>query len=401
MFKKDELRLLWPFYLTVLLMGSFAVINPIWVIFFSQKFTYFQISIGMALSSIAMILFEIPTGALADVLGRKFSVTLGIVLGGLTFIILPFINTPLLFYLALFLMGVFATLRSGEDEAWMIDRLKRNRKEGLIHDMYIKIQSFYSLGFVLGPLFATLLLFFFEMKHLFFIQGSGFILANFILIFFAKEDFHKKKAKIKEIAHNTLHTSKKGFTLLFKNKTLFYLVLAAVFASFSAEFGIVAWQPLLVNLSLPIRYLGIVFSAVSLIGIVTPFLTKRLLKKIGHEKIYLAVTTLAEFIVLAFLYFIEKPLFLYGAIVYLLVNFARDLRLPIRLMYFQSFVPSKIRATVTSAQSMILSVVSFISIIVGGYFIDRIGPKMTLVYFALFLIPASISYMLIKRKSRL
>ncbi|MEM2956416.1 MAG: MFS transporter [Candidatus Pacearchaeota archaeon] len=398
LFKKDELRLLWPFYLMVFLAGAFSVVFPIWIIFFQQKFTYLQISFALAISSAAMILFEIPTGAFADIFGRKSSVILSLILRSLVWFVLPFVSTPFILYTAFFFIGVFMTFKSGADEAWIIDWLKHNKKENLIHEMYIKIQSIHSIGFVIGPLLTTLLLFFLEMKHLFFVEGSGALFISLMLIFFAKEYFVRRKAKLREKAYHTIKTIKRGTSYLFSHKTLFYLIIAEMAIAFAQEFNIVAWQPLLVDLALPVQYLGLIFSAVSVIGIATPFLTKKLLKQIGYEKHYLALTTALQFLALISLCFIERPFFLLGVAVFLLINIMADLRLPVRSMYFQSFVPNKIRATTTSTQSMILSAVAFFVIVAGGYIIDKIGPKMAIVAFAFFLIPATIFYLLIKNK---
>lgn len=399
MFKKNELRLLWPFYMMALIASSFSVALSVWIIFFQHKFTFTQISFGLTFQAVAVILFEVPTGAIADIFGRKFSVVSGIMLQGLMWLALPFIDLPALLYLAFFLMGALRTLESGADKAWMIDWLKCNNEEKLVHDMFIKIQSLNSAGLVIGSLLTTLLLFLFEIKHLFFVQGCGYLFAGLLLFFFTKENIYKRNTTNKRVIHDTLHVSKEGINFLLKDKALLYLVLATSFAICSKDFGVVAWQPLLVDLSLPVKYLGIVFSGVSLIGIITPFLSKKILKKIGHEKNYLTITTIIEFIFLISLYFVDNTFFTYGIIVYISVMAVTDLQSPVGSLYFQSFIPSKIRATMGSVQSMIFAIFSSFSTIIGGYIMDNTGPKMALVCFSLFLIPAAFFYLRIKNKA--
>lgn len=399
MFKKNELRLLWPFYMMALIASSFSVALSVWIIFFQHKFTFTQISFGLTFQAVAAILFEVPTGAIADIFGRKFSVVSGIMLQGLMWLALPFIDLPALLYLAFFLMGALRTLESGADKAWMIDWLKCNNEEKLVHDMFIKIQSLNSAGLVIGSLLTTLLLFLFEIKHLFFVQGCGYLFAGLLLFFFTKENIYKRNTTNKRVIYDTLHVSKEGINFLLKDKALLYLVLATSFAICSKDFGVVAWQPLLVDLSLPVKYLGIVFSGVSLIGIITPFLSKKILKKIGHEKNYLTITTIIEFIFLISLYFVDNTFFTYGIIVYISVMAVTDLQSPVGSLYFQSFIPSKIRATMGSVQSMIFAIFSSFSTIIGGYIMDNTGPKMALVCFSLFLIPAAFFYLRIKNKA--
>lgn len=398
--KKNELKLLWPFYLMALTASSFSVALPVWVIFFQHKFSFVQISFALSVQSLAAILFEIPTGAIADTFGRKVSVILGITLQGLLWIALPFINSGHLLYSAFFLMGTLRTLESGSDKAWVIDWLKGNHRGNLVHDMFIKIQSLSSIGCVISSLLASLLLFFFEIRWLFFIQGCGYVLESTFLFFFAKEKIcRKKKTNNKKLVQDALCTAKKGVNFLLNTKALFYLVLATTFAVCSKDFGCLAWQPFLVELSLPAKYLGMVFSIGSLIGIITPFFSKMLLKKFGLEKHYLSFTTAVEFIFLASLYFIDRPFFALGVIVYIFVMVISDLQSPVSSLYFQSLIPNKIRATMGSVQSMIFAVFSFVITIIGGYAMDKQGPKMAIIYFSFFLVPAAIFYLRIKNKA--
>ena len=396
MFKKDELKLLWPFYLVAVLTYSVAVINPIVIVFFSRKFSLFQVSLAMALNSAAGILFEMPSGALADLIGRKPSLVLAFILSGMLIIIMPFINTPPLFYMAFFASGVVYTLQSEADEAWMMDWLLHNKKETLMHDMFMKLDSLRSIGFVIGSLLSTLILFFLEMRHLFYVHGIGFILIGIFLLFI-REDFRKyERANIQNIM-KTAHMSKQGVSFIFEHKSLLYLVLATTIACFPRTFHI-AWQPLLVDLSLPAKYLGIVYSVEGLIGIVAPLFVKRLLAKFENEKNYFIAISLLEFLVLLSLILVDKPFFIYGIAIYLFVRFITSLEIPAFSALFHSLVPSGIRATVGSAKAMALSVVSFVSMVVGGYLIDKFGPKVTIVLYSFFLIPAIFFYSRIKTK---
>ena len=84
-------------------------------------------------------------------------------------------------------MGLARTLESGADKAWMIDWLKDNKKDTLIHDMFIKMQSLNRAGSALGLLFSTVLLFILDMKYLFLIQGAGLLLTGFFCCLLLKK----------------------------------------------------------------------------------------------------------------------------------------------------------------------------------------------------------------------
>ena len=398
--KKNELTLLWPFYVTTFTASSLSVTLPVWVVFFQRQFSFVEISCALTLQSVASILFEIPTGAIADVFGRKVSVVLGIALQGLLWLALPFIHLNIVLYAAFFTMGIFRTLESGADSAWVIDWLKENKRGNLIQDMFIKMQSLSSVGFLVSSLLTTVLLCLLDIRFLFFVQGSGYIIESCVLLFFAKETVRRRKRKkVDKIFRNAVTTTKNGIEFILKSKPLLYLVMATMFAAGSRNLGCVAWQPLLVGLSMPAGNLGAVLSIASLMGIVAPFFSKRLLARFELETHYLSFTTLIEFVCLAFLYLVNKPFFMLGVIVYSAAMLINDVQAPVSSFYFQSLIPSNIRATVGSVQSMIFALFSFFTTIIGGYAMDKKGPKMAIIYFSFFLIPASIFYLKIKGRA--
>ena len=397
---RTEFRLLWPFYITALVSSSFSVAVPVWVIFFQKNFSFLQISFALSLQSIAAILFEIPSGAVADVFGRKASVVTGIVLQGLLWLALPFIDHDLLLYAAFFLMGLLRTLESGADKAWMVDWLKENQKGKLIREMFIKIHSLHSAGTVVSSLVASILLFSQEMRSLFFVQGCGYIIESFLLFFFAKESLHQgKRMRMGALIANAVKTTKAGVCFVRRSKPLLYLLLATTFAVCSKDFGCIAWQPLLVDLSLPMEHLGIVFSIAGAVGIIAPFFAKVLLKKYRRESDYLTATNLVEFLFIFSLCLIHKPYVTFGVMVYLFAMLISNLQLPIMSSCFQSLIPSRIRATVASVQSVVFAVFSLIVTAVGGLLMDRYGPKTAMVFFSFLLIPAALFYMRIKESS--
>jgi len=203
--KKTELQLLWPFYVTAFSSSASSVALPVWMIFFQTHFSFLQISFALSLQSLASIMFEIPTGAIADLFGRKVSVVSGIVLQGLLWLALPFIHSETVLYFAFFLMGFLRTLESGADHAWMVDWLKGNKQAKLIQEMFIKINSLHSVGRVLSSLLATLLLLFMEIRFLFFVQGCGYILESALLFFFAREKVRQRRRTAKNLLHHALH----------------------------------------------------------------------------------------------------------------------------------------------------------------------------------------------------
>lgn len=398
MFKKDELKLLWPFYIAELLAGAFVVTAPVQIIFLLQRFSFAEISFAFALAGVVSIFFEVPGGAVADTYGRKFAVISGRILAGLLCAAIPFIHSPINLYAISCLGGAVGTLLTGADEAWMVDRLEHHGKQCLTHEMYTKIWSLRSAGFAIGSLFSSLLLFFVEMPTLFYIQGGGMVIASFFLATFAKEDNHHVLLKEERSIRTTVSTFKEGFAFTWRTTPLRYLLIAISCAYIPRSFALLAWQPVLADLSMPVQYLGIICTISSLLTMVIPFLSKIILKRIGSEKHYLAFVCVADFALLLSLYWVGKPFFLYGIIIIFLHECVVTLRIPVDSIFYQSFLTRQVRATAGSVQYMMLSIVSCLSMVSGGFLADLLGAKTMIILFAFFLIPASFFYLLAVKK---
>src|SRR4051812_4706631 len=121
LFKKDEVKHLWPFYLYLLVNGMSIMIYPFFVIYFMNLgFSFFQISVITAAQGFAMFLFEIPTGSFADTFSRKHSIIMGFCIVGIAGILIPFTTNFYLIIALWSLGGVGLTFTSGAEEALVI-----------------------------------------------------------------------------------------------------------------------------------------------------------------------------------------------------------------------------------------------------------------------------------------
>lgn len=104
---------------------------PIVVLFFQDNGLGMQdIMLLKGIYSIAIVLFEIPSGYFADVLGRKMTMILGAVLGAVGFVIYAFSGGFFGFLLAELTLGIGQSFISGADSALLYDSLKAEGREG-------------------------------------------------------------------------------------------------------------------------------------------------------------------------------------------------------------------------------------------------------------------------------
>ena len=165
-------------------------------------------------------------------------------------------------------------------------------------------------------------------------------------------------------------TQKKVFRILKKNKEVFYIILAGLFFSMMIV-DTDLWQPLLTDLGMPVYGLGFVFAGISLVSAIIPF-SSRYLQKFKIKNVFISLLT---FRILLFLlvYLLYPPLFLYGAVMFILSESLMSLRHPIIGPYFQDKVPTKVRATLTSIRSMGSQVGLLVGGLLIGFLADIIG----------------------------
>jgi len=398
LFEKGELKLLWPFYLSNLIESIFLIWMVFYIIYFKQMgLTFFQISSFLAVYSFLVIIFEVPTGAIADIFGRKFSVVLGLIFSGFLFILIALFKD---YYTLLGLwafLGITTTLMSGADQALVIEHLNRNKRKDLIYDYYIKDGSIMGAGLIFSGIIGAFLVKYFGLEIIWWSGGASMIFGAFFIFSFVDEGFKRKKIKIIEQIKETWTYSKFSISYGIKNKVLLFIILAGFFTVISTSLSsMIAWQPLLVNLGFEVYWLGYFMSLSGLIMVFVPFLSKPLLKTIKSEKNYLAILLSTLFLITLFI--IIVPNWEVAVLIFCLMIIPFELIHPVRSKFSQHHTPSKYRASITSSMTMIMGIGGTIGALVAGYLMDIIGPKMTIFFSAFFLIPAIIFYLMIKEK---
>src|SRR3989344_5363737 len=273
LFKKDELKLLWPFYLYYLIYGLSTMIIPFMILYFKNVgFSFFQISILTSAFLISIFVFEVPTGAFADGFSRKYSVILGFLITAVATMLIPLVSNFYLLLLLWILAGLGMAFASGAEEAWVIDNLHKFKRKDLQHHFFVKSGSFVAFGAIFAPFIGALLVKAYSIKILWFVFGFGFLLNALLLMVFGEEHYKPKKITIIESAKQTWLYSKKGLQFTITHKIVFLLVLAGLCTQLMT-IGDNGWQPFLVDLGMAEHQLGYMYSAAAALATIVPFLS--------------------------------------------------------------------------------------------------------------------------------
>ncbi len=336
--------------------------GPVLVPFFTQwgGVTLSQVFYLNAWFFFCNFLFEVPTGALADRLGRKTSLAIGSLLGfGAAFL---YTARPMI---ALFLAAeaVFAlafTFHSGADDALAYDSLKAIGQEKNSKKILSRMEAFKLGGILLASLTGGFIADRWGLPAPLKATGIAMFLSFFAVLFIREPKAASPGPKRKDYKK----ILKDGVRFFAGHKVLWILTLEAAVVNALAWAMIWINQPFLIQDGLPLKYFGFV-QALSVAGEIAVLSHQPFLEKIfGSKKGVLTgggILTGIGFIALGW------ARSLWVAIPAIILAFTFGLtRLPLFSSYMNKYIPSDKRATVLSASSMVRTLGIFLSMLTIG-----------------------------------
>jgi len=394
-FEKGEFKLLWRLYFGNFITSAFHLIPAFGLVYL--------IGLGMSLTQAgilfssllaASIIFEIPTGAIADKYGRKFSVLLGGVLESLLVFSVFFTSNYYALLIIFISLGIAGTLSSGSGESWIYDLIIKTNKK-ILHSYYSKHQLFGALGLVISGFVGAFVVGKFGINWIWLVSGIASF-AYFCIIFSIPEIYTTKKEhkdKFNEIWKHSLDSVRYSL----KHKIIFWLLLAGFIMMLAVAFSDgFAYVPYLKSLGFPDYAFGYYFSGISLVAALAPLTIKFIRTKRKEIKFLIWATFLGS-VLLLLLYLAVN--YIQALIILFLSSFFFCAKYPIEQPFLNSFIPTKMRATILSFKSMIYSLAGVIALPIAGFLVDKIGALNTIGISALLGIPSIIAYLMIRRKN--
>ncbi|HYU49421.1 MAG TPA: MFS transporter [Candidatus Limnocylindria bacterium] len=114
-----------------------------------------------AFFTVGQVLFEVPTGVVADARGRRFSYVLGagtLLLSTLLYLVMWQVHAPLLGWaIASILLGLGFTFFSGATEAWLVDALRATGFTGNLERVFGRAQTISGVAMLVGSVSGGLI----------------------------------------------------------------------------------------------------------------------------------------------------------------------------------------------------------------------------------------------------
>lgn len=343
-----------------LVLGNTLAASFIWgintIFLLSAGLTNFQAFLANAFFTVGQVLFEVPTGVIADTYGRRASYLLGCVtLASSTalYLLMWMMHGPFWGWAASsVLLGLGFTFFSGALEAWLVDTLKATNFKGSLESVFSKGQMVGGAAMLTGSIAGGVIAQYSNLGVPYILR-TVVLMINFATAFFLMRDlgFTPKKPKnpIVEMKKILDHSIDHGL----KNPPVRWIMIAAPFATGVSFYVFYALQPFLLKLyGNPKAYgiagliAGLVASAQIVGGFTAPHLIKIFKKRTS-------ALLLGTFITGALLIFVSLVNNFWAA---LLLIFGWGLMfaaiMPIRQAYLNGLIPSEQRATVLSFDSM-------------------------------------------------
>jgi MFS family permease len=380
---KEEFALLWRFYIFFFLYGIMGAITAPYMLFYlAAGLNFTQIGLILGISMFVAVISEIPTGAIADVFGRKISVGISFLLMGITWIMIPLFPrfVPLLIIVSI--ANLVSTLRTGADEAWVIDYLKQNKKGSMTHLFFMHKVVVANIGLVLGGILSTIIVLLFGLPAIW-IVGGAFAIAIAVYIFFVgREKFRRiKQVTIAESIGRTFKMSMDGINYIRHHLVLRVYIIGAFFLMFAGAIFGMLWPPLLAEVGLHPSNIGLIVSASGFICMAAPLLSKRYAELFKNDKRAIITAYILLLIGVALLAFINAPW--QGILIILGMWVITDVMVPLESKFYHSFIKSKYRATVVSIIAMVCSVSGAIVYISNGFVSDMFGIRTAILVFCI------------------
>ena len=341
----------------------FMVAMPIIVLFFQEHgLTLTEVMILQSIYSFSVALFEIPSGFIADVFGRKRTIVLSTIFTFIGFLVFSFFGGFYAFAIAQVLVGIGGSLMSGSDSAIIYDTLLETNSK----TTYTKIEGrTYAIG-NFSEAFAGILGGFLAVGSIYmpiYVQTSILFFSIPIAFTLIEPSMHKEN-KLDRSFKAVLEVVK--FSMV-DNQKLKWLII------YSSAMGVatlsMAWfaQPFFKSINIPLAYFGILWAVLNFSAGLTSFNAHLLDKKDNNYKIlfYLALSMLTSFI------FLGYNASVFGLIFILFIYLLRGLVTPILRNEINENTTSNKRATVLSIRSLIIRISFAISAPILGYIADN------------------------------
>jgi len=307
-----------------------------------------------------MVLFEIPTGVVADVWGRRLSYQLGtltLAISTVLYYLLWQYSAPFWQWaLASVFIGLGFTFFSGAVEAWLVDAMAYAKFKGSLETVFGKAQMVSGVAMLTGSVAGGIIA---QATNLGvpFLLRAGILLVMFYVASRVMRDLGFSPADEARPLHNMRQLLTTSLDYGIKNRPVRWVMLAAPFSAGVGIYTFYALQPFLLELYGNAHSYSIAGLAAAIVAgsqIAGGFLAPKIRGLFARRTSALIFGGLLSSAVLALLSLTHA--FVVALLLLVIWGLLFSAVTPIRQTYINGMIPSKQRATVLSFDSLVSNV---------------------------------------------
>lgn len=340
-------QVVWRYYVFAFL-ANFALFSAVLVPFFTEwgGISLAQTQIIQSWFMFWVFVMEVPTGAVADYLGRKYS----LVAGGLTFamgtVIYSLAPRFEIFLLAELILATGVALLSGAGEALLYDNLKAAGREDESKQIFGRAHTARLLGMMISAPIGSVIASRWGLNYPMMLTAIPTVLAAMVAATLPEP----KLTRVQSETTRYLTVVKDGLKYLANHKILWRLAANSIMVASAAYYIIWWYQPMLLQAGVKIEALGWFHLGLLAAEVAVASQFRRLERLAGSENNYLKMTALLTGV--AFLVAAKWPGIVSGTLLLLIGGGFGLTRLEYIGAIINRHVESGQRATVLSAISM-------------------------------------------------
>ena len=352
-------------------LGSNALIGSVYVTFLMKNgLSLFEVNLVNTCFFLTLFLCEIPTGACADIFGRKTSFLIACGLLCLSMFIYGSSHTLVGFIIAEILGAAGSTFRNGAFRAWLVDSLKHHGNDGP-HQKIFARSEFYckatsAIGAVIGAYLAS-----FNMAWPWFVGGT-IMVATFVVArkIMKEEYFERRTLSIREGVSSMIDVARTSIRYGKEDSAVRFILAVTFIQIFSVMAFNMYWQPHLKNHGMQPVYFGYVYFGIMALTALGLFIVAQIDCGGREKRAIVIIHTVTGVCMIAAACMTSMPLIL---VFFLLHEIPRGSIQPVISSFLHHRIPSGERATIDSFCSIAPHIGGAIGLLLSGVIAQKFG----------------------------
>jgi MFS family permease len=322
----------------------------------SVGFDIFEVMLINAAYTVAQVIFEVPTGVVADTVGRRVSYLLAvatILVSTLLYVGFGLAGYGLWpFAAASALLGIGYTFYTGAVDAWMVDALQSVGYEGRLEPIFARYGITFGVFMLIGTTAGGLL----GQVDLWipYVARAVILVPAFLLGLLVMRDlgFKPRALTLGSFGHETRRIAREGVTYGLSSRVVRFIMFASLVQGVFFMYGFYSWQKYFLDLlgSELVWVTGVIAAFVGLTQILGNMLVGRITARVPDRGLILmvcagvtTVTVIGAALIQQF--WVAVPLYLVSCVAF-------GISIPVKQGWLNARIPSQQRATIISLDAL-------------------------------------------------